>query len=222
MKNWGICVVKTHLIVALLAIVSGATAYASDGKQSSREQGTPSQPIFLLSERTLGSDGKVCFLSNGLQIRISAAEVCPYALKAPPFVEQSQQPAPIAQPSIIQKPSIEPGSKLITGSAQKTAPQPSPILPTPQRKEAAPAPTQSVLQNSQTTGQAHRLQAEAPASQKPETKPDVQINRTTESEDDEIAAKAIRRCERIGFAKGSAPFKACALEQIRLITVGKP
>ncbi len=206
--------VKSNLIIAIMAVVIGAPAYSSDGNQS--------QPIFLLSERTLGSDGKVCFLSNGLQIRISAAEVCPYALKAPPFVEQPQQPVPSAQPSIIQKPSNEPEPKLITGSVQKTAPQPSPILPTPQRKEAAPAPTQPVLQNSQTTGQAHRLQAEVPASQKPATKPDVQINRTTESEDDEIAAKAIRRCERIGFAKGSAPFKACALEQIRLITVGKP
>ncbi len=206
--------VKSNSIIAMIAIISGAPAYASDGNQS--------QPIFLLSERTLGSDGKVCFLSNGLQIRISAAEVCPYALKAPPFVEQSQQPVSSAQPSIIQKPVIEPEPKLVTSSVQKTAPQPSPILPAPQRKETASVPSQPALQNPQITGQVQRLQAEVPASQKLEAKPDVQINRTTESEDDEIAAKAIRRCERIGFAKGSAPFKACALEQIRLLTVGKP
>ena len=214
--------VKSNSIIAMMAIVSGAAAYASDGKQSSREQGAQSQPVFLLSERTLGSDGKVCFLSNGLQIRISAADVCPYAVKAPPFVEQSQQPVPSAQPSIIQKPSVEPEPKLVTSSVQKTAPQPSPILPAPQRKETALVRSQPALQNPQITGQVQRLQAEVPASQKTETKPDLQINRTNESEDDEIAAKAIRRCERIGFAKGSAPFKACALEQIRLLTVGKP
>lgn len=214
--------VNIHLTIAMLAIVSGATAYASDGKQPSHEQGAQSQPIFLLSERTLGSDGKVCFLSNGLQMRISAAEVCPYAVKAPPFVEQSQLPVPSAQPYIIQKPAIEREPKLVTSSVQKTAPQPSPILPAPQRKEAAPVPSQPALQNPQITSQVQSLQAEVPGSQKLVAKPDVQINRTTESEDDEIAAKAIRRCERIGFAKGSAPFKACALEQIRLITVGKP
>jgi hypothetical protein len=167
-------------------------------------------------------DGKVCFLSNGLQIRISAADVCPYALKAPPFVEQSQKPVPSTQPSIIQKPSMELEPKLLTSSVKKTAPQPSSIPPASERKETASVPSQPALQNPQITGQVQRLQAEVPASQKLEAKPDVQINRTTESEDDEIAAKAIRRCERIGFAKGSAPFKACALEQIRLITIGKP
>jgi hypothetical protein len=213
---------RNNALIVLAAVASSATIHASDDKPSDSLNGTPSSSTFLLSERSLGLDGKVCFLSNGLQIRVSAAEVCPYAVKAPPFVEQSQQPVPSTQPSIIQTPSMEREPKLVTSSVQKSAPQPSPILPTPQRKEAAPVPTQPALQNSQITGQVPRLQADVPASQKPETKPDVQINRTTESEDDEIAAKAIRRCERIGFAKGSAPFKACALEQIRLITVGKP
>ena len=187
----------TNALIVLVAAASGVTAHASDGQQSDRSQDTPPEPTFLLSERNLGSEGKICALSNGLQIRITAAQVCPYALKAPPFVEQSQKPVPGTQ-----------------------------------SKVSRPTPTQPALMNLPSTGQGQRLNPETAASPKNELKSGLQTNsieasqgrenQAPESEDDEIAAKAIRRCERIGFAKGSEPFKSCALEQIRLITVAKP
>lgn len=39
---------------------------------------------------------------------------------------------------------------------------------------------------------------------------------------DEIADKAIRRCERIGFKIGTEPFKLCALDQIKILSGFKP
>ena len=222
----------TNALIVLVAAASGVTAHASDGQQSDRSQDTRPEPTFLLSERNLGSEGKICFLSNGLQIRITAAQVCPYALKAPPFVEQSQKPVPSTQPSIIQNPSIDPKPTLEANSAKQSALRSPPSQPAAQSKVSRPTPTQPALQNLPSTGQGQRLKPETAASPKNDTKSGLQTNSietsqgreslSPESEDDEIAAKAIRRCERIGFAQGSEPFKSCALEQIRLITVAKP
>ncbi len=224
-------------MLAVVALSSAATASAVAANEPNRTATSPVQPVFLLSERDLGTGFKVCFLSSGLQMRLPVSQICPYPLKAPPLAPE--QPQLAAQPaSAVAKESAVLAEISKEVNLVEPAPmQPQSLQPLPSRPSATPAAAAKSPQA--------RKPLEAPKPPTPQTsvsQPDVQpvLARAVAAEsksqatsitpspvtsadtDDLIADKAIRRCERIGFKAGTEPFKSCALEQIRILSGVKP
>lgn len=220
----------TLVAVALASavITPAIAAYAQNLAETS-----PTQPVFLLSERDLGTGFKVCFLSNGLQMRLPVSQVCPYPLRAPPLAPE--QPQLAAQPtSAVAKESAVPAEiskqvKLVESASMQTQSlQPSPSRPAvaakpsqTQKPVEAPKPASPPVAFSQPIVQPVSVSAVAPEnkSQSASTAPSPVTPTDT---NDLIADKAIRRCERIGFKVGTEPFKSCALEQIRILSGVEP
>ena len=92
-------------MAAALVMMSGGSAFvgpvvAADNVNASTSSAT--QPVFLLSERNLGTGFKICFLSNGLQMRMPSTQLCPYPLQAPPLADEkplSASPLPAPAPA---------------------------------------------------------------------------------------------------------------------------
>lgn len=228
-------IVRRTLVVAVM-LASAAIAPAITANEPNRSAASPAQPVFLLSERDLGTGFKVCFLSNGLQMRLPVSQVCPYPLKAPPLAPE--QPLLAAQPtSAATKESAVTAE--ISKEAQLVEPapmQPQNLQPLPSRPAVAPAaakPTQTQkpvaapkpasppAMFSQPIVQPVAVREVAPES-KSQAATTTPAPVTPADSDDLIADKAIRRCERIGFKVGTEPFKSCALEQIRILSGVKP
>jgi hypothetical protein len=216
-----------------MTLVTGALATNSPARESVTEASNKSPPVFLLSERDLGSGFKVCFLSNGLQMRIATSQPCPYPLKAPPFIEPKREPKDDAGIAANSQPVIEPKSKAENSAVAPSVVQAKPLQPSQQTQLGSSIPANLVPSNPQPSDQVQASKVEVaiakqndiqPLIAKQPSHPIVQPSedQIAQADDDEIATKAIRRCERIGFVKGSEPFKSCALEQIRLLTVVKP
>lgn len=218
--------------LACTAIVFTAAAFG-DGARAEQPASAPqasAQPVFLLSERELGSGIKVCFLSNGLQMRLPSEKVCPYPLKAPPLaLEQQASASMVASASTpasnteIAKPAV-PETPKLTGRAEAQAQRPPADAVSSVVKLAEPTPKKAPVQQmiSQPMVQTVAPIRTASASNKTEASAEgVNIERP-EPIQDEIADKAIRRCERIGFKLGTEPFKVCALDQIKILSGLKP
>lgn len=202
---------------------------AADNLNASTSSAT--QPVFLLSERNLGTGFKICFLSNGLQMRMPATQVCPYPLKAPPLADEKptpvtapQAPAP-AQAGFSSNPikaeTVTEPTKLPQQSAQQqpqrqTAPPVSVAQKLPEPPKPAVQPTPPA-----TTPQPIAARS-TPIESKPQNTAAAPVSTQVSDDDDLIADKAIRRCERIGFKAGTELFKSCALEQIRILSGVKP
>ncbi|CAN1484463.1 hypothetical protein MCEREM21A_00002 [Sphingomonadaceae bacterium] len=221
--------------LGLLAMALAAGASPNNSHASEPNAGVPdkSQPVFLLSERDLGSGFKVCFLSNGLQMRIASSQPCPYPLKAPPFIETKREPEAAASIAANTQRVKEPKSTAENTTVSPSTTQAKP-LQSSQQRQVEPSTTASLVSsNPQTADPIQKPKAETAIAKQIDTQSSsekaaspvlMQSKESAETQDDndEIATKAIRRCERIGFKLGTEPFKACALEQIRLITIGKP
>lgn len=211
-----------------MALSVAIWAGEASAEQPSGSSQISAQPVFLLSERELGAGIKVCFLSNGLQVRLPSEKVCPYPLKAPPLAtEQQPAPAPAA-------PAIAEANKPAVTDTPKLAEQPKTPSPPPQSLSAASPnaivklqePPQQKLPIQRVISQPI-VQPVAPlhatnASSK--TQANVEGSGTEHQDiiEDEIADKAIRRCERIGFKVGTEPFKVCALDQIKILSGLRP
>lgn len=185
-------------IVALVLIIWAGEVQAEQPSSSTQ---VSAQPVFLISEHDLGTGIKVCFLSNGLQVRLPSEKVCPYPLKAPPFTTEPQ-PAPASpSPSIVEtsKPVTPASSKLI----ERSKPSTQQVISQPVAQPVA-APRAVNVSNGTQLGAGGN---------------DIKHNEVIE---DEIADKAIRRCERIGYKLGTEPFKLCALDQIKILSGLKP
>jgi hypothetical protein len=230
-------VIIRRAMLAVVALSSAATASAVAANEPNRTTTSPMQPVFLLSERDLGTGFKVCFLSSGLQMRLPVSQICPYPLKAPPLAPEKPQSA--AQPaSAVAKES----AVLVEISKEINLVEPAPMRPqslqplpsrpsatpagaakSPQAREPveAPKPPPPPTSISQPNVQPVLARAGAPES-KPQAVSTTPSPVTSAETDDLIADKAIRRCERIGFKAGTEPFKSCALEQIRILSGVKP
>lgn len=224
-------------MLAVVALSSAATASAVAANEPNRTATSPMQPVFLLSERDLGTGFKVCFLSSGLQMRLPVSQICPYPLKAPPLAPE--QPQLAAQPaSAVAKESAVLAEISKEVNLVEPAPmQPQSLQPLPSRPSATPAgaakspqarkpveapkPPPPPASISQPNVQPVLARAGAPES-KSQAVSTTPSPVTPAESDDLIADKAIRRCERIGFKAGTEPFKSCALEQIRILSGVKP
>jgi hypothetical protein len=224
-------------ILAAIALSSAGIASGIAANEPNRTATSPTQPVFLLSERDLGTGFKVCFLSNGLQMRLPVSQICPYPLKAPPLAPEQLQLA--AQPaSAIAKESAVLTEMSKEANLVEPAPmQPQSLQPLPSRPSATPAAAAKSPQTrkpvevpkppppstsiSQPKVQPVLARAGAPESRS-QTVSVTPSPVTPAESDDLIADKAIRRCERIGFKAGTEPFKSCALEQIRILSGVKP
>ena len=213
---------------SIMALSVATWAGEARAERPSISPGAIAQPVFLLSERELGAGIKVCFLSNGLQVRLPSEKVCPYPLKAPPLATEPQ-PAPAStSPSILEtsKP-VAPVSPMLVEQpkpASLTSPSPpaaaasvvvklpEPPPPKPSSQKTISQPVVQPVAIPRTANVSNRTQANAEA------------NRIEPREviEDEISDKAIRRCERIGFKLGTEPFKSCALDQINILSGLKP
>jgi hypothetical protein len=229
-------IIRRAMLTAV-ALSSAATASAVAANEPNRTTTSPTQPVFLLSERDLGTGFKVCFLSSGLQMRLPVNQICPYPLKAPPLAPEQPQLA-AQQASAVAKDS--PVLAEISKEANLVGPapmQPQSLQPLPSRPSATPAAAAKSPQK--------RKPVEAPKPAPPPTSisqpivqpvlaragiPEIKSQAasitpppvTSAEPDDIIADKAIRRCERIGFKAGTEPFKSCALEQIRILSGLEP
>jgi len=230
-------VIIRRAIFAAVALSIVATASASAANEPNRTATSSKQPVFLLSERDLGTGFKVCFLSSGLQMRLPVNQICPYPLKAPPLApEQPQLASQPASAVAKESPVLAEISKEV--NLVEPAPlQPKGLQPLPSKPSATPPAT---AKSPQTRKPVEAQKPPPPLTSISQTnaQPDLGRAGATESKsqaisitpspvpsaetDDLIADRAIRRCERIGFKAGTEPFKSCALEQIRILSGVKP
>ena len=184
-------------LAAFSGLALPAMAHASRYTASDVSMATNTSAIFLISESDLGDGFKVCHLSDGTQQRIEANKACPYPLRGKPFVQQA--PSNDGERELPVKASTE-TAKLSVGPAvsRPTAQQPDSAAPEEQSNIAA-----NVADQTKTVG-------------KPLSSPKALS--LGEPAEDTVAIKAMRRCEMIGFQKGTDQFRSCALEQIRIIS----
>ena len=220
----------TKLTCITLAFTAATFGGGAKAEPPSSAPQASAQPVFLLSERELGSGIKVCFLSNGLQMRLPSEKVCPYPLKAPPLTLEQQAAAStvtsantpasnaeIAQPTLPEAPKV-------AGRAEAQAKRTPADAASSAVKLAEPMPKKAPAQPmvSQPLAQPVVTPHDSSASNKTEVIAEGAKIERPEAIQDEIADKAIRRCERIGFKPGTEPFKLCALDQIKILSGFKP
>ena len=205
------------------SILAFAVAMWAGEAQAAQPLSSPqftAQPVFLLSERELGAGLKVCFLSNGLQMRLPSEKVCPYPLKAPPLVTEPA-PASSALAENNNSVALEPPKRIEQPKLQTStlpsppAAAPNAVVKLPEQPKSKPAAQQAILQPTPQTGAAPRA---VNVSNKNQASGEGNSIENRDVIEDEIADKAIRRCERIGFKIGTEPFKVCALEQIKILS----
>ncbi len=215
-----------RVFCSIMAIAVAAGAVEAQAGQPSSPIQIAAQPVFLLSERELGAGIKVCFLSNGLQMRLASEKVCPYPLKAPPLATEPKPAPASSEVAETEKPVALESTKLIEQpkAQSSTPPKPLAAAPSPVVKLPEPIPTKPSAQQqiskpevlpvapAQTSNVASKSHASA----------EVDSAEAREVIEDEIADKAIRRCERIGFKVGTEPFKLCAIDQIKILSGYRP
>lgn len=219
----------TKLVCITLAFTA-ATVVGAKAEPPSNASQASTQPVFLLSERELGSGVKVCFLSNGLQMRLPSEKVCPYPLKAPPLAFEQQAGASTVTSASTPASNLEmakpalPEAPKAAGRAEPQAQRSTAYAPSSAVKLAEPMPKKAPAQQiiSQPLVQPVVTPNTSSASNKTEVIPEGAKIERPEAIQDEIADKAIRRCERIGFKMGTEPFKLCALDQIKILSGLKP
>lgn len=216
-----------RIFCSIMALAVAMCAGEAEAEQPSSSTPVSAQPVFLLSERELGAGIKICFLSNGLQVRLPSEKVCPYPLKAPPLANEPQPAPASASPSIVEtsKPAVSESPKLVEQPKLPSLTSPSP----PAASNAVvkrPEPTQPKPSAQQTISQPVVQPVAVPRTANVPNQIQASVEGTgiehREAIEDEIADKAIRRCERIGFKLGTEPFKVCALDQIKILSGLKP
>jgi hypothetical protein len=224
----------TFVKTALVAITFSGALFGSVFALDAQDRATPSnqEPTFLISERDLGNGLKVCFLSNGLQMRLNASQVCPYPLRAAALaVEQSAAASKPNLPGVGGSADrVEASNAVPANDAPQQQPQNQQSFPTSEVAKSANFTQQiqrgNIDQSSKSTTIATISNPVVQPSTPPVTATGVTsqvvanaVSSTQDSEpEDLIADRAIRRCERIGFKSGTDQFKACALEQIRILS----
>lgn len=208
-------------IAMTLGVLLVAPALAAD--EASNSSPKAAELVFLLSERDLGTGFKVCFLSNGMQLRRPVSQSCPSPTPVPsPAPEQPEKmtQGPSTANSMVSVPLQNSGSvkarsanllplpatqepALVTTGAEMSLPAAEPAeqpKPTPKLKVANPAVSPASKEN--------KLRAEPP----------VPLLTSAGELDDPIADKALKRCIMIGFERGTDQFRTCSLEQIRILS----
>ena len=221
--------ILTKSIRTLAVITTAAYATGVCAEQPSGEPQSSVQPVFLLSEQELGSGVKVCFLSNGLQIRQPSDKVCPYPLKARPFALEPQSNLPMTTPTkasaaadggkttfpdastLVEKP-ITQRSTTPAATANAAVKIPEPIKPSRPNQQLVSQPVVQPVISTQPSTASNNRQASAESNG----------NEHRRVIEDEIADKAISRCERIGYKMGTEQFKVCALDQIKILSGLRP
>lgn len=216
--------IRTMVVVTTAAYATGLCA-----EQPSSEPQGSAQPVFLLSERELGSGVKVCFLSNGLQIRQPSDKVCPYPLKARPFALEPQSDLPMTTPTkaspsadggkttfrdastLVEKP-ITQRSTTQAATANAAVKLPETTKPSPSNQQLMSQPVVQPITSTQPNTASSNRQASVESNG----------NEHRRVIEDEIADKAISRCERIGYKLGTEQFKVCALDQIKILSGLRP
>ncbi|OYU01405.1 MAG: hypothetical protein CFE36_11230 [Sphingomonadaceae bacterium PASS1] len=193
--------------VVLLAVVALTSELAA--KPTAPLSQITTVPVYLLSEHDLGSGFKNCILSNGLQLRLLLSQVCPYPIKAPPF--QANEISSATSSSSSRPVSVADASAV---SVSKKDPEHSGALNETVKSSVAMggAATPITSQGLGATGLStpNTKKVSAPKSPMPQ-----------KTIADSILDAALNRCERIGFELGSAEFRSCASEQIRLLSQTK-
>lgn len=210
---------------AMALAIAALAEEAQAGPPSSPPQ-VAAQPVFLLSERELGAGIKVCFLSNGLQMRLPSEKICPYPLKAPPLAT-GPQPAPASsEVAETGKPVALESTKFIEQPKvpSSTPPKPLAAAPIPVERLPEPIPTKPSAQQQISKPVVLPVAPAQTSNVDSKSQPSAEVNSVDSREviEDEIADKAIRRCERIGFKVGTEPFKLCAIDQIKILSGYRP
>lgn len=216
--------IRTLVVIATAVYATGLWA-----EQPSNEPQGSVQPVFLLSERELGSGIKVCFLSNGLQIRQPSDKVCPYPLKARPFALEPKSDLPMAAPTnasfsadggkttlpnastLVEKPKTQ-RSTTPAATANAAVKLPEPTKPSLSNQQLVSQPVVQPITSTQSSTPSNSRQANA----------ETNGSEHRQVIEDEIADKAISRCERIGYKLGTEQFKVCALDQIKILSGIRP
>jgi hypothetical protein len=166
-----------------------------------------------------------------LQMRMPATQVCPYPLKAPPLADEKPMPVTVPQAPAPAQAGFSSNPIKAVEVAEPAKPPQQSAQPLPQRQSAPPAsvaqklpePPKPAVQSSPPATIPQPIAARStPIENKPQNTSTAPVSTQVSDDDDLIADKAIRRCERIGFKAGTELFKSCALEQIRILSGVKP